>query len=175
MVARSKLVVLRGSHVLLVSLFIFLLFCNWVGLLPFVMGVRSHLVFRMSFGLSFWLRLVFSSLVVGRVYTSMSKLVFAGLPVVGGIVFCWLEKLRIFFRWFTLRLRLVANITVGQIARASVSGFLLRSYFGVAGYWVFIIILLISAGLLLVELGVGFIQAYLFCLLLSVYSSDHSL
>ena len=35
---------------------------------------------------------------MGKVYTSISKLVFAGLPVVGGIILCWMEKLSIFFR-----------------------------------------------------------------------------
>lgn len=171
----SKISVIRGGNLLLSSLFFILFLCNVTGLIPFVIRVSSHLVFRMCFGLRFWLTLVLSSLVIGKLYTSISKLVFAGLPVVGGIVLCWLEKLSIFFRWFTLSLRLVANMTVGQILSASVSGLLLNLYFGLSSVFVFGRVLIVGVGLLLVELAVGFIQAYLFCLLLSVYRDDHSL
>ena len=53
MVDRSKLIALRGSRVLFGSLFLMMFFCNVVGLLPFVVRVSSHLVFRMCFGLRF--------------------------------------------------------------------------------------------------------------------------
>ena len=69
----------------------------------------------------------------------------------------------------------MANMTVGQIARASVRNLLLNVYFGMSSMWVFGVVMLIAIGLLLVEIAVRFIQAYLFCLLLSVYSDDHSL
>lgn len=171
----SKLRVLSGRSLMLKSLFVTILLINITGLVPYVISVSSHIVFRLCFGFRFWLSLVLSSLVAGKLHTSISKLVFAGLPLAGGLVLCWMEKLRIFFRWFTLSLRLVANMTVGQIARASVRGLLLNSYFGIRSLYVFGGVLTIAIGLLLVELAVGFIQAYLFCLLLSVYRDDHSL
>lgn len=64
---------------------------------------------------------------------------------------------------------------MGQIARASVSGLVLSLYFGMGSVIVFVGVLMVGVGLLLVEVGVRFIQAYLFCLLLRVYSDDHSL
>lgn len=175
MVGESKLRVLGGGHLWLKSLFVTIFFVNMTGLVPYVISVRSHIVFSLCFGLSFWLSLVLSRLVAGKLHTSMSKLVFAGLPLVGGIVLCWIEKLSIFFRWFTLSLRLVANMTVGQIASASVRGLLFNSYFGMRSMYVFGGVLLIGVGLLMVELAVRFIQAYLFCLLLRAYRDDHSL
>lgn len=66
-------------------------------------------------------------------------------------------------------------MTVGQILRSSISGILLNCYFGMGSFVVFFSVLIVGVGLLLVELAVGFIQAYLFCLLLRVYSDDHSL
>nr|YP_003208295.1 ATP synthase F0 subunit 6 [Lucinella divaricata]ABJ91108.1 ATP synthase F0 subunit 6 [Lucinella divaricata] len=137
-VSGSKVSVMGGGGLALSSLFMMLLFCNVSGLVPFVASSSSHLVFSLSFGSSFWLGLVLSSLVMGKLYTSMSKLVFAGLPVLGGMVLCWLEKLSIFFRWFTLSLRLVANMTVGQILSSSVSGILLNCYFGMASFTVLV-------------------------------------
>lgn len=44
-----------------------------------------------------------------------------------------------------------------------------------ASFTVLLGVLIVGVGLLLVELAVGFIQAYLFCLLLRVYRDDHSL
>nr|YP_010688217.1 ATP synthase F0 subunit 6 [Pillucina pisidium (Dunker, 1860)]WBR65411.1 ATP synthase F0 subunit 6 [Pillucina pisidium (Dunker, 1860)] len=173
-VSSSKLSIMGGGGLMINSLFTFLLFCNVSGLLPFVASSSSHLIFSVSFGFSMWFGLVMSSLVMGKLYTSMSKLVFAGLPVVGGMILCWLEKLSVFFRWFTLSLRLVANMTVGQILSSSLSGILLNCCFGMGSVWVLVIVVAVSVGLLLVELAVSFIQAYLFCLLLGVYSDDHS-
>lgn len=98
MVEGSKMSVIGRGRLMLRSLFLLLLLCNIRGLIPFVARSSSHLVFRLSFGFSFWLGLVLSSLVMGKLYTSISKLVFAGLPVVGGMILCWLEKLSIFFR-----------------------------------------------------------------------------
>lgn len=69
----------------------------------------------------------------------------------------------------------MANITVGQIARVSVSNMLLNIYFGMGSVVVFGGVVILAVGLLLVEVAVRFIQAYLFCLLLRVYSDDHSL
>lgn len=175
MVKESKLRVLGGRSLGLKSLFITIFFVNITGLVPYVIRVRSHIVFSLCFGLRFWFSLVLSRLVAGKLHTSISKLVFAGLPLVGGLILCWIEKLSIFFRWFTLSLRLVANITVGQIARASVRGLLFNAYFGISSIYVFGGVLLIGVGLLIVELAVRFIQAYLFCLLLRVYRDDHSL
>lgn len=74
-----------------------------------------------------------------------------------------------------MSLRLVANMTVGQILSRSVRGILLNCYFGMASFTVLLGVLIVGVGLLLVELAVGFIQAYLFCLLLRVYRDDHSL
>ena len=62
LVKDTKLGILGGSHVLLSTLFIVLLFTNELGLLPYCFRIRSHLVFSMSFGLSIWGGLVLSRL-----------------------------------------------------------------------------------------------------------------
>lgn len=53
MVRRSKISILGGSHLIIPCLFVTLLGVNVVGLLPYSFRVRSHLVFSVSFGLSF--------------------------------------------------------------------------------------------------------------------------
>lgn len=50
MVAESKLIVVGGSNMVLSSLFVLMFFCNVTGLVPYVVSVSSHLVFRLCFG-----------------------------------------------------------------------------------------------------------------------------
>lgn len=88
MVKESKFRVLGGGCLLLKSLMVTIFFVNVTGLVPYVIRVSSHMVFSMCFGLSFWFGLVLSRLVFGKLHTSMSKLVFAGLPLGGGLVLC---------------------------------------------------------------------------------------
>ena len=83
-VRSSKIGILRGSHLLLRSLFIFILIRNLTGVFPYAVSVRSHLVYRFSFAFPFWLGLVMSRVVIGRIFTSVAKLVLRGLPLLAG-------------------------------------------------------------------------------------------
>ena len=83
-----------------------------------------------------------------------------------------MEKLRIFLRVFTLRIRLVVNTAVGQAA-FSLMGGLAVSYFFEGKGWL-ILVVIAGVGLLMVEVAVSLIQAYLFCLLLRFYRNEHS-
>lgn len=175
MVKESKMGILGGSHLIIPCLFITLLGVNVVGLLPYSFRVRSHLVFRINFGLSFWLGLIMSRLVLGKLHTSMAKLVFSGIAVVGGMLLCWMEKFRVFLRWITLSVRLVANIRVGQIVSVLL-GDLIVIYYFIAEFSYHLPLLLVrGVCVLAAELAVGLVQAYLFCLLLTIYRDDHSI
>lgn len=174
-VRRSKLKVFGGSYLMIVCLFIILIGVDIVGLLPYSFSVRSHLVFRISFGLSFWVRLVLSRLVLGRLRTSIAKLIFCGVVVVGGVFLCWMERFSVFLRWITLSIRLVANIRVGQIVSVLLGNLVVVYYFGFRSMVYFFFLLLRGVCVLVAEAVVGFVQAYLFCLLLTVYGNDHSI
>lgn len=174
MVSRSKISVFGGSQIRVVSLFVLILLVNFSGLLPYVFRVSSHLVFRVGFGFTFWLSLVMSSTVLGELMMSMAGLVFSGVILMGGMMLCWVEILSIFLRWVTLRVRLVANVTIGQIVTACLGDLVVVCWFGIRVWYVVVGFLLIIRCVLVVELGVRTIQAYLFCLLLTVYSGEHS-
>lgn len=73
-----------------------------------------------------------------------------------------------------MRLRLRANITIGQILIRIISSSIILSYY--SGISLVVLgVMLLGVGLLVAELIVGFIQAYVFCLLLSLYRNEHSL
>lgn len=97
-VNRSKIGIFGRSHLVLCTLFFTIFGINLIGRIPYSLRVRSHLVFRLSFGVPFWLGLVLSSLVFGKIWKSMAGLVFSGVPVVAGWFLCWVEVLSIFLR-----------------------------------------------------------------------------
>ena len=104
---------------------------------------------------------------------------FSGVGVPGGAVLCWLEKLRIFLRCITLSVRLAVNISLGQVIFTLMGG-LVEIYnftwnFSVGNYFWIFLLMMVGMGFLLVEMAVGFIQAYLFCLLLRTYRREHSI
>lgn len=119
--------------------------------------------------------LILSRVVLGKLHTSIAKLVFSGIAVFGGMLLCWIEKFRIFLRWITLSVRLVANIRVGQIVSVLLGNLMVVYYFTVGSVYYLPLLLLRGVCVLAAELAVGFIQAYLFCLLLTIYRDDHSI
>ena len=78
---------------------------------------------------------------------------------------------RIIARPVTLSVRLVANISAGHIVLTLISGY--SSFFLCSSFIKFFIILPTQVGYIIFELGVCLIQAYIFCLLLSLYREDH--
>jgi ATP synthase subunit 6 len=83
-----------------------------------------------------------------------------------------IESTRIIVRPITLSFRLAANISAGHIvlglvgiyAAAAITSSLLSTT----------LFILLSAGYILFEVAICLIQAYIFCLLLSLYRDDHA-
>nr|AQT38510.1 ATP synthase F0 subunit 6 [Anodontites trapesialis] len=154
-------------------LFLFIFILNVSGMVPGVFGPTSHLSFTIMVGLVMWFCLIMS----GWVYSwkeGVGLLVPTGAP--GGLVplLVLIESVTLLGRPITLGIRLAVNISMGHlmlhVLGEAISGFVsscsvLGWFFGsmfVSGYIVF-------------EFVVSFLQAYVFVLLLSLYSSDHSL
>nr|YP_009073492.1 ATP synthase F0 subunit 6 [Lernaea cyprinacea]AIQ80158.1 ATP synthase F0 subunit 6 [Lernaea cyprinacea] len=148
-----------------VGLFIFLLFNNSLGLLPFVFTASSHLMFTLGLALSIWL----GTLLWGAVMNTsvfLAHFVPLGSPLVLGPFMVMIEIISNLIRPITLSVRLMANMT---------SGHLLLHLLGGAGYNLGFggsFIYLSSIALMLLEMGVAIIQAYVFVLLLSLYISE---
>ena len=97
---------------------------------------------------------------------------FLGVGVLGGVVLCWVEKLRILLRLFTLSVRLAVNVAVGQAAISLLGD--VGAHFFSGGCVRPLLVVPVGAMLLGVESIISFVQAYLFCLLLSSYGNEHS-
>jgi len=156
------------------SLFIFVLACNLLGLIPWVGAFTptSHIV--VTFGLAM---LVF--LIVCIVGLTTHGLHFFSLfwpkgvnPALGLFV-AFIEFLSFLSRPFTLAIRLFANMTAGHVLLKVFGTFVVTlGSFGALPYVFGILPLAVNVALSALEVLIAVVQAYVFALLASLYIND---
>lgn len=131
-------------------------FINFSRLAPFIFSFSCLPIFCLSLGFIFWL-IFFLLNYINNPKKRFSHLVPEGCPsyLISFIVF--IELIRLIIRPLTLRVRLIANITAGHLLL-----FLVRIFFIPS----FLIIIL--------ELVVRLIQAFVFSLLLRLYLNERN-
>lgn len=135
-------------------LFFIIFFTNFYRLYSYIFSLRSIPLFTFLFGFFFWFIFFFINF-NSNYKLLLSHLVPAGCPIylISFIVF--IELIRLFIRPLTLRVRLAANITAGHILII-----IRRKSF-------------LGRGLLIIlELIVRGIQAFVFVLLLTLYYNE---
>lgn len=160
---------------LVFSLFIFVLACNLLGLLPFlgIFTPTSHIAVTLGLAL-----LVFAVvLVVGFVrhgFHFFSLFVPEGAPVVLLPLLVAIEFVSFLSRPFTLAIRLFANMTAGHVLLKVFAGFVVG--LGAAGGLMSLTSILpfavINGFLVPLELLIAVVQAYVFALLTAIYLND---
>nr|YP_009092233.1 ATP synthase F0 subunit 6 [Scutopus ventrolineatus]AHI45696.1 ATP synthase F0 subunit 6 [Scutopus ventrolineatus] len=158
----------KGFTIIITSLFLFLMMTNLTGMIPYTFSSSSHLMLSLSMSLTFWL-----SLIILGLKKSPKKMIAHLLPVGSpGILSPFLavvELISIMVRPVTLAIRLTANMGAGHIILGLI-GTYLSSY--IFSSWIFLLLILIQMGYFLFEFGVSLIQAYIFSLLITLYSDD---
>ena len=147
------------------SLFLFIAFGNVLGLFPYAFTFTSHvaavgtlslaaLLFNMSVGIKKkkW----------GYIRTIMPK----GIPWALAPLVMPIETISLLSKPFSLTIRLVANMTVGHIMLKIIAGFIVA--LGAAG----IVPLLFDAGIIVFELFIALLQAFIYTVLSCIYLSD---
>nr|YP_010944242.1 ATP synthase F0 subunit 6 [Nectoneanthes uchiwa]WLW41608.1 ATP synthase F0 subunit 6 [Nectoneanthes uchiwa] len=168
---RTHGIYLKGFNSFLVALFIMIININLMGLLPAVFSYSSHLLFTLSFGLPLWLALIMSAIVFNPT-SWLAGLLPGGAPHWLNPFLVIIETISISVRPLTLSFRLAANMSAGHIVLTLIGTYCAASMFSsIVG---FIILLGIQIGYIMFEIGICFIQSYIFCLLLSLYSDDHT-
>ncbi len=150
------------------ALFILLITLNLSGLWPFVFSSTRHLWFSISLGVTVWLALLISGW-AKDFKRSAAHLNPSGSPLGLRPLLVLIETVSLLIRPLSLSVRLVANIRTGHIVIALIGCFLssLTSVTRVS------LVFIINAFYFIFEVGVRAIQAYIFFLLLSLYSDDH--
>ena len=150
----------------LATLFIFILFANLIGLIPGSYTVTSQIVVTAAFALFVYAM----SLVVGFAYHGvkfLQILIPPGTPPLLLPLMMPIELISQLARPFALAVRLFANMTAGHTILAVLFGMALSLPL-LIGWLPFAFTVAISV----LEVGIAFIQAYIFTILTCVYLGD---
>nr|YP_009446234.1 ATP synthase F0 subunit 6 [Anodonta cygnea]ATY40659.1 ATP synthase F0 subunit 6 [Anodonta cygnea]AVI15557.1 ATP synthase subunit 6 [Anodonta cygnea]QQV69672.1 ATP synthase F0 subunit 6 [Anodonta cygnea] len=154
-----------------VSLFILIFIVNISGMTPNVFSPTSHLSLTLVLAMMVWFCLVFS----GWMYSwkeSAGHLVPAGSPTGLIPLLVLIESVSILIRPITLGVRLAANITMGHLMLHVIGEYVVEFFYSVS-FIGSLLGSLVMWGYVIFEFAVSFLQAYVFVLLVGLYSSDH--
>ncbi len=159
---------------LIFALFIFVLACNLLGLIPFVGAFTPTSHIAVTFGLA---AIVFVLVViVGFARHGLhffSLFLPEGTPLFVAPLVAGIEFLSFLMRPFTLAIRLFANMTAGHVLLKVFGGFVVAlGSFEALPYVFGLVPLGVNVALTALELLIAVVQAYVFALLASIYLND---
>jgi len=148
------------------TLFMFVLFCNMIGMLPYSFTVTSHIV--VTFVLA---AIVFIGVtIIGFIKHGIKYLelfVPRGVPIAILPLILVIEIISYLARPVSLSVRLFANMMAGHTMLKVFGGFVIS--LGLLGGW---LPLSFSVALIGLEILVSFLQAYIFAILTCIYLND---
>nr|YP_010983250.1 ATP synthase F0 subunit 6 [Hypselodoris whitei]WOK01432.1 ATP synthase F0 subunit 6 [Hypselodoris whitei] len=158
---------LPGFTLMLFALMLYLLFMNFLGLVPFIYGPTSNIWVSASLALVFWSLLIFSG------WTKFPKesaahFAPAGAPSSFVPFLVIIETASILIRPLTLTIRIIANISAGHIIMGLIATSLASSGIIAVGF-----VFMAHIGYNMFEVFVCTIQAYVFSLLVKLYGEEH--
>jgi len=148
------------------SLFMFVLFCNMFGMIPYTFTVTSHII--VTFVLA-------SFIFIGVTIVGFAKHGFgylklfvpSGVPTILLPLIVVIEVISYLSRPVSLSVRLFANMMAGHTMMKVFGGFVIS--LGIVGGW---LPLSFSVALTGLEILVAFLQAYVFAILTCIYLND---
>nr|YP_009565381.1 ATP synthase F0 subunit 6 [Encyrtus infelix]QBA96083.1 ATP synthase F0 subunit 6 [Encyrtus infelix]QBA96096.1 ATP synthase F0 subunit 6 [Encyrtus infelix] len=152
--------------ILYLSLLLLIFLNNLLGMFSYIFVATSHLVFGLSFAFVLW-----GSYMLNGWFNNSGHmfihLVPQGLKNILMFFMVLVESLSNIIRPITLSVRLVANMVAGHLLM------ILISSSGSSVSWILLILMLLSQSILiLLEISVSFIQAYVFSVLSLLYSVE---
>ena len=148
------------------SLFMFVLFCNMFGMIPYTFTVTSHII--VTFMLASFIFIGVT--IIGFIkhgFGYLKLFVPSGVPVVLLPLIVIIEIISYLSRPISLSVRLFANMMAGHTMMKVFGGFVIS--LGLIGGW---LPLSFSVALTGLEILVAFLQAYVFAILTCIYLND---
>ena len=147
------------------TLFLFILFCNVLGLVPYSFTVTSHIVVTLALALTVFI----GATIIGFFRNGLGYfklLIPPGVPILLLPLVVVIEVVSYFIRPMSLSVRLFANMMAGHMMLKVMAGFVVMlGYFG-------FVPLLVMVALTGLELLVDGLQAYVFAILTCMYLND---
>ena len=148
------------------SLFMFVLFCNMFGMIPYTFTVTSHII--VTFVLASFIFIGVT--IIGFIKHGIGYLklfVPSGVPIILLPLIVVIEIISYLSRPISLSVRLFANMMAGHTMMKVFGGFVVS--LGIIGGW---LPLSFSVALTGLEILVAFLQAYVFAILTCIYLND---
>nr|DAZ91333.1 TPA_asm: ATP6 [Echinogammarus veneris] len=154
------------SMIIFVSFFVLIMYNNLMGLAPYIFTCSSQLTFTLSLALPMWLSLMLygwannaSNLLVHLIPQSTPTMLMPFMVLI--------ETISNLIRPLTLAVRLTANMVAGHLLIV-----LLNSADPATPLILSPLLFIAKQALLVLELAVAFIQAYVFSVLATLYSAE---
>nr|AZH08542.1 ATP synthase F0 subunit 6 [Halice sp. JL-2018] len=149
-----------------VSLFMFIMFNNVLGLFPYIFTATSHMSFSLALALPLWLGLMFYGW-SSNMYNLFAHLIPVGTPAVLVSFMVLIETVSNIIRPGTLAIRLSANMVAGHLLIT-----LLSSSTPITPWGVLPLLVGAQLALSMLEIAVAMIQAYVFSILITLYTNE---
>lgn len=153
----------------LFSLFVFVVLCNFMGLLPYGFTVTSHIIVTFLFSGIVLLSCIYGGVLVHGV-RFFKLFVSEEVPLFLFWIFILLELLSYCVRVFSLAIRLSANMLAGHVLLHLIASFFVFIFRD--GIFFFVIVFILLLAVLFLELVVAILQAYIFVVLSALYISE---
>nr|YP_009513877.1 ATP synthase F0 subunit 6 [Hirundichthys rondeletii]AXH38268.1 ATP synthase F0 subunit 6 [Hirundichthys rondeletii] len=155
---------------ILMSLMIFLLTLNMLGLLPYTFTPTTQLSMNMAIATPLWLATVILGM-RNQPTHALGHLLPEGTPTLLIPILIIIETISLFIRPIALGVRLTANLTAGHllIQLIATAAFQLLPIMPAVALSTTVLLFLLT----LLEVAVAMIQAYVFVLLLSLYLQEN--
>ena len=148
------------------SLFMFVLFCNMLGMLPYSFTVTSHIIVTFALAAVIFVGVT----IIGFVNHGVGYLklfIPSGVPLFLLPLIVVIEIISYLSRPVSLSVRLFANMMAGHTMLKVFGGFIIS--LGIAGGW---LPLSFTVALIGLEILIAFLQAYVFAILTCIYLND---
>lgn len=148
------------------TLFLFILFMNLLGMVPYSFTPTSHLIVTLGMSSVVFLGVVITGLIVQGPVGFFSHFIPEGLPIILIPFLFVIELISYLVRPFSLAIRLAANMIAGHTLVKVIAGFVVPM--GIAGIAP-VAFLVFMTGF---EIFIAILQAYVFALLSAIYLSE---
>nr|UPL65898.1 ATPase subunit 6 [Lasiolabops cosmopolites] len=156
----------QGFNLMIISVFTFILMNNLMGLLPYIFTSSSHLSYTLSLALPLWMSLMIYGW-MNKTQMMFAHMIPNGTPPILMPFMVLIETISNLIRPGALAVRLTANMIAGHLLMS-----LLGNNMTESNSMIMPLILMIQMTLMMFETAVSMIQAYVFSVLTTLYSSE---
>nr|QHN56486.1 ATP synthase F0 subunit 6 [Diadegma fenestrale] len=154
------------NSIFFISLFLFILLNNFMGMFPYIFTSSSHMIFSLSFSLPLWFSLMIF-LWSKNYLLAFAHMIPQGTPNILMPFMVLIETISNLIRPLTLSIRLTANMIAGHLLLT-----LLSETANSNLIFIMIFVIMIQMILLILEFSVSIIQSYVFTILSTLYTKE---